>query len=169
MALIGRINEVCAQAFPSPRLQAGLNFLKDLLENRSPDLASRAGKLTPGEKFEVAIEGKDVFAIIQCYDPRERKNGFFEAHKAYTDIQCLLGGEEAIDVVPLAARATPAVYDANENLFFPIDELPGSRFLMTPGIVAILFPEDAHAPSLRVKEPSGAVHKIVIKIRNSLS
>jgi biofilm protein TabA len=166
MAIIGNIHEVTRQAAGTDALGKGLSFLADVLNGKRPDITERARQLKDGENFEVLIEGKDVFANFQAYKSRARKDGFFEAHKEYTDIQCLLEGEELIETCMLADHGSSPVYDANANFFFPLAEKPGTRFHMKPGLTAVLFPADAHAPCLRSTEDGVLVRKVVVKVKH---
>ncbi len=167
MAIIGNINEVARQAAGKEALHKGLAFLADVLNNKLPDITARAKQLKAGENFEVPIAGKNVYANFQAYQPRARKDGFFEAHKEFTDIQCLLEGEEWIETCPLSDHGTPPVYDGNGNFFFPLTDKPGTRFHMKPGLTTVLFPEDAHAPCLRFGEDVILARKVVVKVKDA--
>jgi biofilm protein TabA len=167
MAIIGNINEVTRQAAGTEALNKGLAFLADVLNGKLPDVTARAKKLNEGENFEVPIHGKDVFANFQAYKARQRKDGFFEAHKEFTDIQCLLEGEEWIETCMLMEHGSAPVYDENNNFFFPLSDKPVTRFHMKPGLTVILHPQDAHAPCLSSTETPTLVRKVVVKVKNA--
>jgi YhcH/YjgK/YiaL family protein len=168
MAILGDVTSALAQAKGSPRLQHALHFAAELILNHSSKHRISAAQLKDGDKFEVPIEGTDLFAIFQAYSPRERKEGCFEAHKEFTDIQFLLEGEEHIEVCPLGDLSRNPEFDANKNVFFPLGTEPTTRLLLKPGLVAILFPSDAHAPTLATGKHAGRNLKVVIKARNAL-
>jgi beta-galactosidase beta subunit len=59
-------------------------------------------------------------------------------------------------------------YDANGNVFFPVGDVAHSRLLLSAGEVAVLLPQDAHAPSLQVNDGEiELVRKIVVKVMDA--
>lgn len=167
MAIIGNISEVARQAAGTDALRKGLDFLSEVLSGKLPEISERVKQLEAGKNFEVPIEGKNVYANFQAYRSKKRSDGFFEAHKEFTDIQCVLEGEEWIEVARLHDHGSAPVYDANGNFFFPLAETGATRFQMKPSLVTVLFPEDAHAPGLRVGEEGTLVRKVVVKVKGA--
>src|SRR5262245_33957688 len=45
----------------------------------------------------------DVYALVQRYQPQLRKDAFWEAHRLYLDVQCVIEGEEMMGWAPLRA------------------------------------------------------------------
>lgn len=134
-----------------PGLAEALAFL------RRPDLAG-----LPDGRYE--IDGDRIFALVQRYET-QAGGARFEAHRAYADVQYLAGGSEAIAVAPLADLAVSAVYDPEKDVCFgSVPEGRASRLLLGPGELAVLFPEDAHAPRLAAGAP-GPVIKVVVKVK----
>jgi YhcH/YjgK/YiaL family protein len=168
MAIFGDIRSVMEQAARMPRLRTALQFVLDVCDGDKSDVGRRARGLKAGESFEVPIEGKEIFAIFQAYAPRHRKDGFFEAHKHYTDIQLLLAGEEYIEVRELSDFSKTPAYDTNENVFFALGEKSGTSLHLGPGTAAVLFPTDAHAPCLESGATGTLNIKLVIKVKNAL-
>ncbi|MCX8091962.1 MAG: YhcH/YjgK/YiaL family protein [Verrucomicrobiae bacterium] len=169
MALFGKVQDLLAVVHPSSRLQRGLALLLEFQQGRRADWTAALNAMQAGDKQEIPIEGRDLFAILQCYRPKDRTEARFEAHERYTDLQYLTAGAEWIEVCDLHARMPSPTYDAQGNVFFPMgDPAAVSRIRLGPGDVAVLFPPDAHAPCLRVENaPVELVRKIVIKVRDA--
>lgn len=167
--MFGKVQDLFAVVHASSRLQRGLALLLEYKEGRHPDWKSALHGLKAGEKREIPVQGEVLFVILQCYPPKPRAEGRFEAHERYTDLQYLAAGTEWIEVCNLHERVPSPAYDANGNVFFPLgDASSASRVRLAAGDVAVLFPQDAHAPCLRVENaPEELVRKIVIKVKDS--
>lgn len=112
-------------------------------------------------KYEV---NEDFFYLVQEYEAKDPSVGRHEAHKAYVDIQYVVEGKEAIDIAPAIFMQVEEAYDAERDVVFFKEPHQATRFVLTDGGYAILYPEDSHKPGLRV-EGSGTVKKIVGKVR----
>ena len=114
-----------------------------------------------GRRYEIA-EG--VFANCSEYETKPVEEALFETHKKYIDIQCLISGSELIDVADQRALAPTLDYDEGKDIAFYRGEKSGAhRLIMVPGVMAVLFPQDAHRPSVAVDKPT-KVKKIVLKV-----
>ena len=136
---------------PGPAFRMAVEFLRrtDLLE--LPD-------------GNVPLDGKNVFAILQRYRTAHADAPKFEYHRKYLDVQYVLSGEESIGWAP-AVQMTPSFdYDEQQDICFGLME-PGrwSSVRLQAGQLAVLWPEDAHAPRLAAGKPV-LVRKIVVKI-----
>ena len=116
----------------------------------------------PAGKYE--IDGKRVYASIFCYTTGAGKEGVFEAHKKYADLQLLLHGEERVGVIQSDRLQKKTPYDAtgDASLYEP-GTTEYSRVILQPGYFVLLLPRDIHMPGLATKVP-GPVTKVVIKI-----
>ncbi|MCX6894727.1 MAG: YhcH/YjgK/YiaL family protein [Verrucomicrobia bacterium] len=167
--MVGKIEDFVGQASANQRLQRGLAILQDYREGRRPDITRLVSSQRAGDSEKIMVEGDALFLIVQCYHPRPREQGKFEAHQRYTDVQYVCAGQEWIEVCDLRAQPgeLPA-YDANGNIFFALDRKAQGRVLLRAGEGAVLFPNDAHAPCLRVDgDAGGLVRKIVVKIKDA--
>lgn len=132
----------------SPNLDKALDFLCSADFSALPDGRQE-------------IDGNSVFANIMSYTTLA-DNPTPENHKKYADLFYLLEGEEEVGVAPLEelgelveARPESDIWlHRGQTLRLP---LGGGRFL-------VLFPGDAHAPSIGPHGPAPA-RKCVIKIR----
>ena len=95
--------------------------------------------------------GDGVFAIVKTYITKPRREGAYEAHRKYADIQYMIHGKELIGTEPL------------EDVEFYANNFEGTDQLLTDGEYRILMPEDGHMPDICVNEPA-QVRKIVIKV-----
>jgi len=168
MAMLGKIEDVAELVNPRSRLGRGLALLQNCLAGRFPGVATEVASLKPGESRRVAVDGDALYLLIQCYQSKKRNDGRFEAHARHTDLQYVWSGRERIEMCDLHAVQPKPAYDANGNVFFPIGDAAHSHLLVHAGEVAVLLPQDAHAPCLRTHDDDGElVRKIVVKIQDA--
>ncbi|TAN44575.1 MAG: DUF386 domain-containing protein [Nitrospirae bacterium] len=139
------------QVSMTPALGKALDFLR----------AAEFGKLPDGN---IEIDGTRVFAIVQRYETVAADTPKFEYHKNYLDVQYIASGEEIIGWATSDLMTASAPYDAEKDICFGTVQ----REKMTPvylqaGQLAVLYPEDAHAPKLAAGAKSNVL-KVVIKV-----
>ena len=106
------------------------------------------------------IDGDRMFVLIEQVDGKGRTAARLEAHRKYIDIQLTLEGLEEIGWSPLAACRPPAVaYDDAKDIAF-FDDRPSTWLSVPPGLFAIFFPQDAHAPL----GGRGLLKKAIVKV-----
>jgi biofilm protein TabA len=133
-----------------PRLALGFTFLEHL----PPDAA--LGRHD--------VDGDAVYALVQRYQTRPVAETRLEAHRRYIDIQYLLTGQEVIHWTPLEALAEATQpYDSVTDVAFYASVADMVPLLLRAGRFAILFPDDAHAPSCAWGDPA-EVLKVVVKV-----
>lgn len=117
--------------------------------------------LTDGK---IEIDGNRVFALVQRYETTSTGEPKFEYHQKYIDVQFIVSGEEIIGWVPRNRMKITEAYDAGRDVCFGI-AASGSVISvhLQAGQLAVLYPEDGHAPKLAVGAPS-SVMKIVVKV-----
>jgi len=87
----------------------------------------------------------------------------FESHRKYLDVQWLLKGREIILWNRLESMKELLPYDSAKDKLSLSGE--GSVLEMKPGMMCILWPEDAHSACRRLAgEPAEHYEKIVIKL-----
>jgi biofilm protein TabA len=166
--MLGQVEDLVPFVHPKSRLRQGLQLLQDCVAGRLPEIMNQVSSLTPGETSRIPLEGDALYLLVQCYQPRAREQGRFEAHERHTDLQFLWSGRECIEVCDLHASLPAAAYDWNGNVYFPLGNQAYSRLLLHAGEVAVLLPEDAHAACLSLGgEGEELVRKIVVKIRDA--
>lgn len=117
------------------------------------------------------IIGDEIFALVQRYKPKMRRDAFWEAHRNYIDVQCVFDGVEMMGWAPLEAMGVKQPYDAERDYtvlepIFGGKETPEQYFTVRRGMFAIFFPTDAHMPGLAPDDALvDEVRKIVVKVR----
>lgn len=111
-----------------------------------------------------AIEGEEIYALVQRYETRELSAGKLEAHRRYIDIQMLADGEELIHVTPAEGLDVLEPYRPDIEFFSMPAGGPVHAVYLKSGVVAVLFPEDAHMPCLSCGNETVAVTKVVVKV-----
>lgn len=106
------------------------------------------------------VDGDNIFINMDSCSPKAKENARLEAHERYLDIQILLEGQESMGWAPVADMQTiDTPYNSDKDIVFYADKTDNYVHL-TPGMVAIFLPADAHAPAIC----SGPLRKAVIKI-----
>jgi YhcH/YjgK/YiaL family protein len=155
VAIVGLLSEVLERYTGDDAVSAGLRYLASL---GGKPLATKPG----AEPVRVEVDGKNIFALHQSYTTKPVNEGRFEAHRRYIDLQYIASGTELIRIAPLPEGITTDPYDSETDLeFFHLKE--GSDLLLKPGMVAIIYPEDLHAPNLANGDPA-LVQKVVVKV-----
>jgi YhcH/YjgK/YiaL family protein len=112
-----------------------------------------------------ALQGDDLFVIVERLPTRARAEKRLECHRRYIDIQVLLAGAEAmectdVDGLDIAADFAPG----GDVRFFREPARPLTRLLVTAGQAAVFFPEDAHKPGCHPGDGPVLGHKLVFKV-----
>lgn len=115
-------------------------------------------KLDDG-KYE--IENDNIFAIVQEYNTKDKKEAKLEAHRKYIDIQYIHSGIELIGVAAFKDQI-PTTDDTEKDLAFY--EGDASFIKLEAGMFAIFFPDDLHMPGIKLTQ-SAKVKKVVVKVR----
>ena len=100
-----------------------------------------------------------MFVNIQTYMTKDDAN--YEAHRKYADIQYIISGSEKIGVTDYKTCSTVIAYDEANDIEFLSGT--GNDVVLKEGEFVILYPEDAHKPSISINE-STQVRKAVVKV-----
>ena len=111
------------------------------------------------------ICGSDVFAVVQEYTIQPEKEGIFEGHKNYIDIQYIVSGIEKIGVVELSKAKLEKEYDESIDAAFYSGNGKSYDLLCEAGDYAILFPHDIHRPGMPALDTATNIKKIVVKVK----
>jgi len=151
LVIITDLDHIDRQIAMTSILQKVLSFL------RRPDIQY----LDDGK---IEIDGDCVFAIVQRYETIKMETPRFEHHRKYLDIQFILSGEEIIGWTPVDRMIITEPYDAGRDVCFGTVALgKWSPMYLQSGQLAMLWPEDGHAPKLSAGVPT-PVMKIVVKV-----
>ncbi len=150
--IVADLNHAEQQVSMTPALKKAIDFL------RRPDIE----RLTDGR---VEIDGEKVFAMVQQYETVLMDVPKFEYHEKYIDVQYVLSGEEVIGWAPSTEMKITEKYDANKDVCFgTVPKGQTTPVYLQARRLAVLFPEDGHAPRLAAGAPSHVI-KIVIKVQ----
>lgn len=113
------------------------------------------------EVGKTELKGSDLVVNVQQTAPKAKEQAKLETHNVFIDIQIPLSGTEVMgytaakDCIP-----ADAPYNAEKDITF-FEGLADDYITMKPGMFAIFFPQDGHAPGIT---PTG-VKKIVVKVK----
>ena len=149
--LVSDLDHIDHQIALAPGLQKALTFL------RSPNIYG----LPDGR---VEIDGDRVFALVQRYETMIADAPKFEYHRKYIDVQFIVSGEEVIGWAPVELMTITEAYDADKDICFgTVAKGKWTPVYLQAGQLAVLWPEDGHAPKL-AGGASSPVMKIVVKV-----
>ena len=150
--IIGQLEHLDKYRSLSRHMSQAIDYLKT---NEWRTLAD--GRYEPG--------GESFYVSVGRYQTRVSEPLTYEVHKRYLDIQIVLSGEEGMAYVPSEGLVSLIPYDAQRDI--SMWSSPKGRPMMVPlfkGLVAVLFPEDAHAPGLILGSEPCWMHKVVVKV-----
>lgn len=155
MAIYGMLNDTLKMENLNSGIKKGLQFLKEA------ELENIFTGIEKGKSNVIEIEGRDLFVVFSSYEIKDDTSPTFEGHRKYIDIQYVIEGEELI-LVTSDNVTNIGEYDENNDCQLCESELYSS-FLMIPGYVSVLFPEDWHSPG-RKNHKISKVKKVVVKV-----
>lgn len=110
-------------------------------------------------KYE--LQGKDLWVNVAQTNPKTREQAKLETHRDYIDIQIPLSGVEEMGYTPAVdCQPADAPYNDVKDITF-FEGLAESYIPVKPGMFAIFFPQDGHAPGVT---PDG-VKKVIVKVK----
>lgn len=114
------------------------------------------------ENGKYAVDGDDVFAIVNEFETRDKADCEIEAHRKYIDIQYIVRGVEMFGYAPLAGHVPIKEYDEANDVAIYKEEV--SYIKLEAGMFILFLPSDLHQPEVRQYEPV-VVKKVVMKIK----
>jgi biofilm protein TabA len=143
-------------------------MILDTLENMKryakdmPDLAKIAEIVKKGDwKDGKTVVDDGLYYMVSHYDTHKKGTSGFETHEKYADVQMVLSGKECIDLSTGKLKERKPYSKENDIAFFDGEDSVGCH--MVPGLFVVLFPGEAHEPSL----DDGAqcsIKKVVFKV-----
>lgn len=132
----------------SDRLVVGFEWLKN----------TNLDSLEDG-KYEIL--GQDVYANVQTYETKD--SAPYESHRKYIDIQYMINGKEIIGVTDYTNCSIKDIYDEDRDIEFLNYDTNEKQQILNNGEFIVLFPQDAHQPSISYNEKA-TVKKVVVKV-----
>ena len=117
--------------------------------------------LTTMEAGKYNIEGNDRFVNIVTAKGRTPDAAVLETHRKMIDIQIPLSGPETFGYTPLC-RLPEETYNAEKDITKYADLMAESFIDCQPGMFAIFFPQDGHAPCISM---APEIRKAIFKVR----
>ncbi len=116
------------------------------------------------ETGRVAIDGTDVYALVQSYQTADPVDKKWETHEKYMDIQYVASGKETIGWLSIGMLEPSTSYNPEKDIRFYHDDGPSTALRLEEGFLALLLPEDIHKPGC-IAEASEEVIKVVVKVK----
>lgn len=145
------ILESCENLRRYTRLHPGIQYAFEFLKRT--DLHE-----LPDGKFNIADEL--MYASVSREQGKGMHNAVLEAHRRFIDVQVVIDGEDYIGWKPFERCLVEKMSYNEEKDLVLFNDAPETWFGLVPGMAAVFFPGDAHAP-LAVDH---TVHKVVLKI-----
>lgn len=146
--IIDRIENRASYSGLAPHLITALTYLHDT------DFAALA-------LGRYAIQGEEIYAMVQAYATKDVSQGVWEAHRRYIDVQYVVEGNERMGYASLSDLTVSQAYDDKDD--YLLLQGKGDFLTMSPGTFIVLGPQDAHMPQIAVGT-SGEVRKVVVKV-----
>lgn len=143
--VVDRIENLEKYASLNPLFAKAIEYLK------STDLMAQ-------ELGKVKLQGDDLTVNFAQTQPKIKEEAKLETHNQFIDIQLPLSGVEVMGYTP-RHDLPETQYDADKDISF-YQGLAESYIPVKPGMFAIFFPQDAHAPGV---SPDG-VKKVIVKV-----
>lgn len=109
------------------------------------DFLQKKKDFTPGQTEEL---GDGIRCTVSSYDTVDEGHAFWEAHRSYVDVHCVIHGEERVSVCSLA-ESQVGTYHAERD-YLEVTGIPVVDLQATAGTVLCLFPNDVHRTRVQV-------------------
>ena len=121
----------------------------------------KKNSLAQMEAGKYEIKGKDLFVNITTAKGKAPDEAVLETHVKMIDIQIPLDGPETYGYTPLC-RLPDTPYNAEKDITKYPDLMSESFIDCQPGMFAIFFPQDGHAPCITM---APEVKKAIFKVK----
>lgn len=112
------------------------------------------------EVGKVELQGKDLVVNFSMAKGKTKEQAQLETHKNFIDIQIPLSCTEVMGYTP-ACNLPEGDYNAEKDI--TKFALPSEAYIpVHPGMFAIFFPQDGHAPCIADEE---TIQKVIVKVR----
>jgi YhcH/YjgK/YiaL family protein len=126
--------------------------------------------LTPqSEEKKYNLQGDDIFAMVMGYETQTPEHAILESHQKYVDIQAVLHGGERFECASRDDLSIKTPYDVRKDVeFYQTTSRRPFKVDVMPGTFIMLYPQDAHMPTLMINDQPEQIKKVVIKIKLEL-
>lgn len=120
----------------------------------------KSNNLSEMEVGKTELKGADLVVNVAQTSPKTKEQAKLETHNKFIDIQIPLSGVEVMGYTAGAdCKPADAAYNEEKDITF-FEGLADSYIAVKPGMFAIFFPEDGHAPGIT----ETGVKKIIVKV-----
>lgn len=113
------------------------------------------------EVGKVVLKDTDLVVNIAQTTPKTKEEAKLETHNEFIDIQIPLSGVEVMGYTAgKDCKPVNAPYNATKDLTF-FEGLADDYITVKPGMFAIFFPQDGHAPGISAT----GVKKVIVKVK----
>jgi len=113
------------------------------------------------EVGKTVLKDNDLVVNVQQTAPKTKEQAKLETHNVFIDIQIPLSGTEVMGYTAAKdCKPADAPYSAEKDITF-FEGLADDYVSVKPGMFAIFFPQDGHAPGIT---PTG-VKKVIVKVK----
>lgn len=145
--IIDTLENLEQYASVNPRFAKAIEYLK------STDLNAQ-------EPGKVELGGKDLVVNFSIAKGKTKEQAQLETHKNFIDIQIPLSCTEVMGYTP-ACNLPEGEYNAEKDI--TKFAMPSEAYIpVHPGMFAIFFPQDGHAPCISEEE---SIRKVIVKVR----
>lgn len=145
--IIDTLENLEQYASVNPRFAKAIEYLKSTDFN-----AQEPGK--------VELDGKDLVVNFSIAKGKTKEQAQLETHKNFIDIQIPLSCTEVMGYTP-ACNLPEGEYNAEKDI--TKFAMPSEAYIpVHPGMFAIFFPQDGHAPCISEEE---SIRKVIVKVR----
>ncbi len=130
-------------------IRTGLEFLS------RPDLARLEGR------YELPDSGGSYAIVEKEKLSRVAEGARWEAHRKMIDLHFLIHGEEWMGYADVCRLEMEQYHEEGD---YSLGDGEGDRFLLRSGYFTIMFPEDAHQPSLAPDDQPSLIRRVVVKV-----
>ena len=110
-----------------------------------------------------AIEGEQVYALVQKLPSRAAETAQFESHRKYIDVHYVVSGQETSGSAPAGDLKLAVPYDESKDVMLYNVPQQYTKIEVRPGQFVIYRPGQAHLPNCHLQGPHD-LHKVVIKV-----
>lgn len=121
----------------------------------------RHNNLNKLEAGKHTVKGDDIFVNIQVAKGRTPDAAVLETHRRMIDIQIPLDGPETYGYTPLS-HLPEETYNAEKDITKYGDLMAESYIDCQPGMFAVFFPQDGHAPCITM---APEIKKAIFKVK----
>lgn len=107
------------------------------------------------------IKGDDLFVNIQEAKGKTRDEAVIEYHRKLIDIQIPFSGTETYGYIPVSELPEAEFHEDGDYALVP-EAAPQSYVTCKPGMFAIFFPQDGHAPLIT---DEAVLRKAIFKVK----